>query len=40
VNGHIFGGLSIKLFILKLVGEVDYNFNGALTYGGRVAISF
>ncbi len=40
VLAHFFGGLSVKLLILKIVGEVDYNFNGTTTYGARAVLSF
>jgi hypothetical protein len=38
--GHVFGGFALKLFIVKIVAEADYNFNGSYTLGGRFAFSF
>jgi hypothetical protein len=39
VLGHVFGGFALKLFILKIIAEADYNFNGTISAGGRVALS-
>lgn len=38
--GHVFGGFALKLFILKIIAEADYNFNGTIAAAGRVAFSF
>ncbi len=36
---RFFGGLQIKLFVLKIVPEFTYSFAGLTTYGARVALS-
>ena len=38
--GHVFGGFALKLFIIKIIAEADYNFNSTISFGGRVAFSF
>ncbi len=40
VSPHAFFGLPIKLVFLKFVAEIDYNFSGVTSYGGKVALSF
>ncbi len=40
ISPRAFGGLSLKLLILRIVAEADYSFAGLLNYGGKVSISF
>jgi len=37
---HIYAGLPLKLAIIKMTGEVDYNFAGFTTYGLKLSLSF
>lgn len=36
---HLFVGLPIKLFVLKITGEYDYSFAGISTYGLKVGLA-
>jgi hypothetical protein len=40
VSPHVFFGFPIKLVFIRIVGEIDYNFSGVTSYGGKVALSF
>lgn len=37
---HVYGGLQLKLAILKIVGEAGYSTAGLTTLGGKVSIGF
>ena len=39
-NPHFYGGLVLKLLVLKLTGEMDYSTAGVTTYGGKVSLGF
>jgi hypothetical protein len=40
VSGRVYGGFSLKLWILKMIFEGDYNFRGSWAAGGRFTLSF
>lgn len=37
---HIYGGLAMKLLLLRITGEVDYNTSGVTTYGLKASLGF